>query len=168
MTLDATKAFALKKDEQQSADAQRPIADKSDFLVVETQGELYAVRWVLVKAVGVILPREIDVSATRPEVKKDGTSFPLYYLWQLVGLEKPKEQADEIAAVFLEKKEDRMVLVPDRILWKQEGELQNLPEWLRRAPLVTGVISLGSGVAVVVIEPFVKSGPEDREEQQTV
>jgi len=166
--LDATKASALKHDERQSTDAQKPRADKSDFLVVETRGELYAVRWALVKAVGVIPPREIDVSATRPEVKKDGTSFPLCYLWQLVGLDKPKEQSDEIAAVFLGEKEDRMVLVPDRILWKQEGELRDLPEWLKRAPIVAGVISLGSGVAVVVIEPFVKSGPDNGEEQQTV
>lgn len=124
------------------------------FLVLETQGELYAVRWALVRQVGVISSQEIDLSTARPEVRRNGGSFPLYYLWELVGLDRPKGQIEEIAAVFLEEKENRMILAPDRILWKQEADLRMLPQWLKRAPVVAGVIALNSGVAVVVVEPF--------------
>ncbi len=124
------------------------------FLVLETQGELYAIRWALVSEAGVICPSEIDSASTPPEVERNGVVFPLRYVWELVGLEEPRRQVGEMAAVFLEEGEKRMLLVPDRILWKQESRLRELPEWLAKAPLVAGVIALESGVPVIVIEPF--------------
>jgi len=130
------------------------------FLVVESQGELYAVRWTLVKEAGIVSPQDVDESTGRPTVLRSLVNFPLRYLWELVGQARPNERPEEIAAVFLEENENRMMLAPDRILWKQEADLRRLPQWLKKAPVVSGVISLASGVAVVVIEPFEQKEPE--------
>ncbi|MBN1504274.1 MAG: hypothetical protein JW952_04350 [Candidatus Eisenbacteria bacterium] len=146
-----TYEAALNQKEPVSADAAGRVAS---FLVLETRGELYAVRWTLVREAGIVLPQDVCDSAGRPEVRRRGESFPLYHLWELVGQEKPTEAREEMAAVYLEENGNRMVLVPERILWKQDGDLRPLPQWLERAPVVAGVISLPSGVAVVVVEPF--------------
>jgi chemotaxis protein histidine kinase CheA len=124
------------------------------FLVLESRRELYAVRWSLVREAGIVSLDDVGESADGPEVTRNMVRFPFRYLWELVGQDRPKEQPEEIAAVFLEENGNRMVLAPDRILWKQEADLRHLPEWLKKAPVVSGVISLSSGVAVVVIEPF--------------
>ncbi|UCF78513.1 MAG: chemotaxis protein CheW [Candidatus Eiseniibacteriota bacterium] len=128
--------------------------DQILFLVVEAQGELYAVRWALVLEAGVLLRQELDLSSPTPQVQRKGTTFPLVYLWELVQLPPPQEDLTELPAVFLEDGERRMVLVPDRILWKQEAGIKELPEWIAKAPTVRGSIVLGSGVVVVVLEPF--------------
>ena len=124
------------------------------YLIVETQGELYAVRWVLVKQAGILLQTEIDFSTTPPLVQRHGQSFPVRHLWELVGQKPPAERLAEIPAVFLVEENKRMALVPERILWKQEAIFQELPRWLRKAPVVSGAIALGSGVAVIVLEPL--------------
>ncbi len=124
------------------------------FLVLETQGELYAVRWALVREAGIVSPQDITVSAERPQVLRNDGGFPLRRLWELVGQNSPGREPEEIAVVFLEENGNRMALAPDRILWKQEAELRRLPQWLGTAPVVAGVIALASGVAVVVVEPF--------------
>ena len=151
MSVADTNEVALKENEVASVSTRGPVVP---FLVLETQGELYAVRWELVKEAGIVSPQDVCESAGRPEVTRNSRSFVLYYLWELVGQDRPKERPEEIAAVFLEQNENRMVLAPDRILWKQEADLRQLPQWLRRAPVVAGVISMASGVAVVVVEPF--------------
>lgn len=95
------------------------------YLVIETQGELYAVRWAIVRQAGMLLQTEIDSSCVPPCVLRDGLSFPIYYLWDLVGLKPPVEKLMEIPAVFLEEDERRIVLVPERVLWRQEAAFGN-------------------------------------------
>jgi len=151
MSVTDTNEAAPKETDGAPLDARGPVMS---FLVMETQGELYAVRWALVREAGIVSPQDVDESTERPEVRRNLVSFPLYHLWELVGQDRPKERSEEIAAAFLEESENRMVLAPDRILWKQEADLRRLPQWLRKAPVVSGVISLASGVAVVVVEPF--------------
>ncbi len=128
--------------------------DRMHFLVVEAQGELYAVRWTLVREAGVLLRNEIDFESSVPEVHRDGISFPLVHLWEIVELAPPEESPEEVPAVFLEEGERRIVLVPDRILWKQDGRMEELPGWIVKAPPVAGAIVLASGVVVVVLEPL--------------
>jgi chemotaxis protein histidine kinase CheA len=169
MSVTDTNEAALKEADGASLDARGPVAP---FLVLESQGEMYAVRWTLVKEAGIVSSQDVDESTGRPEVQRNLISFPLCYLWELVGQARPKERPEEIAAVFLEEHENRMVLAPDRILWKQEADLRRLPQWLRKAPVVSGVISLASGVAVVVVEPFEQREHEcacaqDREAEPT-
>lgn len=158
-----TKGVVLKDREESLADAAGSTVGKKAFLVLETQGELYAVRWALVKEAGVILPREIDFLRTPPVVRRGGRDYQFHYLWQLIGLNRPKEEPVEIAAVFLEEKCDGMVVAPERILWKQEADLRELPQWLKKGPVVAGVIALQSGVAVVVVEPFAVSSTASKE-----
>jgi chemotaxis protein histidine kinase CheA len=146
-----TNGIAQKENDGAALDARGP---RTPFLVLETRGELYAVRWALVKEAGIVSPQDLTASAQRPEVRRNGDVFPLYYLWEVVGQTAPGERPEETAAVFLEENENRMVLAPDRILWKQEADLRRLPQWIRKAPVVAGVIALASGVAVVVVEPF--------------
>lgn len=134
------------------------------FLVVEAQGELYAVRWTLVREAGVLLRGEIDLTTSTPEVHREGVTFPLVYLWELVELTPPEECPAEIPAVFLEKGEKRIVLVPERILWKQEACMEELPDWVMKAPSVKGAIVLKSGVVVVVLEPFEWTPYKEKEE----
>ena len=146
-----TNVVAPKESEGASLDARGPV---TAFLVLETQGELYAVRWALVREAGIVSAQDLTVSAERPEVRRNGDVFPLYYLWELVGQTEAGKRPEETAAVFLEENEKRMVLASDRILWKQEADLRRLPQWIKKAPVVAGVIALASGVAVVVVEPF--------------
>ncbi|KPJ61276.1 MAG: hypothetical protein AMJ46_03030 [Latescibacteria bacterium DG_63] len=127
---------------------------KTQFLVVEAQGELYALRWSLVREAGVLCDDEIDTSVSPPIVHKEEMDFPLVYLRELVELPPLKENPTEIPAVFLEEGEKRSVLVPDRILWKQEACAKKLPEWVMKAPAVKGAIVLESGVVVVILDPF--------------
>jgi chemotaxis protein histidine kinase CheA len=131
--------------------------EKEFYLVIETHGELYAVRWALMRQVGMLLETEIDSSCVPPQVQRDGHIFLVCYLWDLVGLKPPAEKLVEIPAVFLEEENKRIVLIPERILWKQEAALQVLPQWLKKAPIVEGAIVLRSGVAVVVLEPLADS-----------
>jgi chemotaxis protein histidine kinase CheA len=131
--------------------------EKRSYLVVETRGELYAVRWGLVREAGMLLQTEIDSSTMPPQVQRDGIGFPICYLWDLVGLKPPAEKLIEIPGVFLEEEDKRTVLIPERILWRQEAVLQELPQWLKKTPAVQGAIVLGSGVAVIVLEPFANS-----------
>jgi chemotaxis protein histidine kinase CheA len=128
---------------------------KGFYLVIETQGELYAVRWALVRQAGMLLQTEIDSSRIPPCVQRDGLSFPVRYLWELVGLKPPVEKLMEIPAVFLEENDRRAVLVPERVLWKQEAAFRELAQWLKKAPAVDGAIVLDSGVTVIVLEPLV-------------
>jgi chemotaxis protein histidine kinase CheA len=128
--------------------------EKTFYLVVETHGELYAVRWGLVREAGMLLQTEIDSSTVPPQVQRDGIGIPICYLWDLVGLTPPVEKLMEIPGVFLEEDDRRIVLIPERILWKQEAVFQELPQWLKKVPAVQGAIALGSGVAVIVLEPF--------------
>jgi chemotaxis protein histidine kinase CheA len=134
------------------------------FLIVETQGELYAVRWTLVREAGVLLRTDIDLTASVPEVHRDGMTFSLVHLWELIELTPPAESPAEIPAVFLEEGEKRIVLVPDRILWKQKGRLEGLPDWIVKAPAIAGAIVLSSGVVVVVLEPLEWKRDGGREE----
>lgn len=127
---------------------------KEFYLVIETHGELYAVRWALVRQACMLLQTEIDFSCVPPQVRRDGPVFPICYLWDLVGLKPPVEKLMEIPAVFLEEEGKRVVLIPERILWRQEAVFQELPQWLKKAPVVAGVIVLGSGVAAIVLEPL--------------
>jgi len=124
------------------------------YLIIESQGELYAVRWELVRQAGVLLQTEIDSSCSPSQVRKEGRSFPVRYLWELAEQTPPIEKPIEVASLFLEEKDSCMVLVPERILWKEEAVFQELPEWLPKAPCVSGAIALRSGVAVIVINPF--------------
>lgn len=135
------------------------------FLVIETHGELYAVRWALIREARILFKEEINFSAVPPEVRRDNLSFPLCYLWESVGLNPPKEGSGEIPAVFLEETGRRMALIPERILWKQEAKLRDLPCWVRKAPSVAGAIVLDSGVIVIVIEPLEHSCGSRSEEQ---
>ncbi|MFH0777185.1 MAG: chemotaxis protein CheW [Candidatus Eisenbacteria bacterium] len=124
------------------------------FLVVETQGELYALRWILVKEVTVLSETEVDLSIAEPVIRRNGTTVPVHHLWRLVGLSPPKERQVEIPAVLLEEEKKAMVVVPERILWRQEARLQELPTWIRRTPVVGGAIVLESGVVVIALEPL--------------
>ncbi len=151
MSVTDTNQAALNETDAAPLDARGPVRP---FLVMESRGELYAVRWELVKEAGIVSPQDVDESTGRPEVLRNLARFPLRYLWELVGQDGPRGRSEEIAAVFLEENGSRMVLAPDRILWKHEADLRRLPQWLQKAHVVSGVISLDSGVAVVVIEPF--------------
>lgn|GEM_PF-2619175 len=124
------------------------------YLVVETQGELYALRWALVRQAGILLQTEIDFSTTPPRVQRNDEWFPVCHLWELVGQRPPAERPAEIPAVLLVEENRRMALVPERILWKQDAIFQELPGWLKKSPAVSGAIALGSGVAVIVLEPL--------------
>lgn len=131
--------------------------EKESYLVVETRGELYAVRWEPVRKAGMLLQTEIDSSTVPPQVQMDGVGFSVFYLWDLVGLKPPVEKLMEMPAVFLEEEDKRIALIPERILWKQEAVFQELPQWLRKARAVQGAIVLGSGVVVIVLEPLAGS-----------
>jgi chemotaxis protein histidine kinase CheA len=144
----------VKDRESLRLDGDDPKRENESYLVLETHGELYAVRWPLVRQVGMLLQTEIDASQVPSQVQRDGLALPVYYLWELVGLKPPLEKPMEIPAVFLEEEDRRAVLVPERILWKQEATLQELPQWLDRAPIVMGAIVLGSGVVVIVLGPI--------------
>ena len=128
--------------------------EKESYLVVETRGELYAVRWALVRQAGMLLQTEIDFARVPPQVQREGLMFPVCYLWELVGQKPPVEKLMEIPAVFLEEEDKRVVLVPERILWRQEAVFKELPQWLKKVPVVTGAIVLDSGVPVILLEPL--------------
>jgi chemotaxis protein histidine kinase CheA len=142
-------------------------AAQESFLIVEARGELYAVRWGIVREAGVLLQSGIDVSTHTPTVERDGVEFPVVQLRELVGLSLPESAPEEISAVFLEEGESRVVLVPDRILWKQKASLEELPSWIKRAPAVAGAIALSSGVVVVVLEPL-RWRPSEQKEDPNV
>ena len=154
--------MTVKDSQPFQVDTSNDVEKQVTFLVVETRGELYAVRWALVEEARVLLDGEIDFSTQPPEVHRNGHSFPLCYLWELVELSPPREKLTEVPAVFLEEGEGRMVLVPERILWRQEASIKELPSWLNRAPSVKGAIVLDSGVVVIVLEPLEsESGNEE-------
>lgn len=124
-------------------------------ILVVGNGEMFAVPGVMVEQVQVMKELELVEAYRVGAVDWMGTSYPLFYLPKLFGVDVPVVKARYNTIVLLRSGRYSIALHIDRLLSNAEVVTKNIGRQLAAVPGVVGATVLADGSEVVIVNPVV-------------
>ncbi len=120
-------------------------------LMVEVRDEKYAIALGSIQTIEDVPVKDVKYVESQEVIHLRGTVIPLIRLDQLLDCE-PKEEAENLTVVIVQKGDSSAGLVVDNLIGQQEIVIKSLGKYINNSKIISGATILGDGEVALILD----------------
>lgn len=121
-------------------------------LMVELGDEKYAISLGSIQTIEDITRDDIKYVEAKEVINLRGIVVPIVRLDQMLEIEKPEEESDNLIVVIVKKGDKLAGLVVDNLIGQQEIVIKSLGKYIRNNKIISGATILGDGEVALILD----------------